>query len=161
MDGMLPTKPSATVADEAALLTRMRAGDDDAFEACVRACSGRLLATARRILKNEEDAQDAVQEAFLSAFKEIGRFAGQSLLGTWLHRIVVNAALGRLRSRQRRPERSIEELLPHFGEDEHQIDPPQPWKETAGPDVHHKEARTGAAVHRPASGDLPYRLTPA
>ena len=157
MDGMLPTKPSATVADEAALLARMRAGDDDAFEACVRAYSGRLLATARRILKNEEDAQDAVQEAFLSAFKEIGRFAGQSLLGTWLHRIVVNAALGRLRTRRRHPERSIEDWLPHFGEDEHQIDPPAPWQETAGAFLLQKEARE---VVRRSIAQLPeiYRI---
>src|SRR4029077_12278950 len=91
-------------------------GDDVAFEACVRAYCGRLLLVARRILRNEEDANDAVQDAFLSAFKDIGQFKGQSLLGTWLHRIVINAALGRLRRLQRHPERSIEDLLPHFGE---------------------------------------------
>ncbi len=119
----------------------MRAGDDAAFDACVRAYCGQLLIVARRILKNEEDAQDAVQEAFLSAFKEIGRFEGRSLLGTWLHRIVVNAALCRLRSRRRRPERSIEELLPHFGDDEHQIVPPTPWQETSGTILLQKEAR--------------------
>ena len=102
---------------------------------------GQLLLVARRILKNEEDAQDAVQEAFLSAFKDINRFEERSLFGTWLHRILVNAALCRLRSRQRRPERSIEELLPHFGEDEHQIDPPAPWQETSGMILLQKEAR--------------------
>ena len=109
--------------DEATLLARMKAGDDDAFEACVRTYCGRLLIVARRILRNEEDANDAVQDGFLSAFKNIGQFTGQSLLGTWLHRIVVNAALGRLRKLQRHPEKSIEDLLPHFGEGEHQIDP--------------------------------------
>jgi RNA polymerase sigma-70 factor (ECF subfamily) len=85
---------------------------------------------ARRILRNEEDANDAVQDAFLSAFEGIGRFQGQSRLSTWLHRIVVNAALGRLRRTARHPERSIEDLLPHFGEGEHQIDLPVPWKAT-------------------------------
>jgi RNA polymerase sigma-70 factor (ECF subfamily) len=154
---MVSTKPYATVADEAALVTRMRAGDGDAFEACVRAYSGQLLATARRILKNEEDAQDAVQDAFLSAFKEISLFAGQSLLGTWLHRIVVNAALCRLRTRRRHPERSIEDLLPHFGEDEHQIDPPATWQETAGILLLQKEARE---VVQQCIGQLPeiYRI---
>ncbi len=121
---------SATVPDEAILLARLRAGDEDAFEACVRAYSGRLLHVARRLLSNEEDARDAVQDAFLSAFKGIRRFEGLSRIGTWLHRIVVNAALGRLRNRQRHPELSIEDLLPHFGEGEHQIDPPTPWKES-------------------------------
>ena len=89
------------VPDEAALVARLQAGEDDAFAACLRTYCGRLLAAARRILGNEEDARDAVQDAFLSAFKEIGNFLGQSRLGTWLHRIVVNAALGRLRRSRR------------------------------------------------------------
>ena len=127
--------------DEAALLTRMQAGDGDAFEACVRTYGGRLLHVARRILGNEEDANDAVQDAFLSAFKGIGQFKGESQLGTWLHRIVANAALGRLRSRQRRPETSIEALLPHCGEGEHQLDPPVPWKATPETNVQSQETR--------------------
>jgi RNA polymerase sigma-70 factor, ECF subfamily len=130
MEDMVGDTRSATVPDEATLLARMQAGDEDAFEACVRNYSGRLLLVARRILTNEEDARDAVQDAFLSAFKGIARFEGRSRIGTWLHRIVVNAALSRRRSRQRRPELSIEDLLPHFGEGEHQIDPPTPWKAT-------------------------------
>jgi RNA polymerase sigma-70 factor, ECF subfamily len=157
MNVVVPTKPSVMFADEAALLSGMRAGDNAAFDACVRAYSGQLLATARRILKNEEDARDAVQDAFLSAFKEIARFAGQSLFGTWLHRILVNAALGRLRTRRRHPERSIEDWLPHFSEDEHQIDPPAPWQETAGVLLLQKEARE---VVQRCIGQLPeiYRI---
>jgi RNA polymerase sigma-70 factor (ECF subfamily) len=126
--------------DEATLLARLQAGDEGAFEACVRTHCGRLLLVARRILRNEEDAQDAVQDAFLSAFKDIGSFQGRSLLGTWLHRIVVNAALYRLRSRQRHPERSIEDLLPHFGEGEHQIDPPAPWPGSADTILQQRES---------------------
>jgi RNA polymerase sigma-70 factor (ECF subfamily) len=141
MEDMAPPRPSATMLDEVTMLARMKAGDDDAFEACVRAYCGRMLIVARRILRNEEDANDAVQDAFLSAFKDIGRFLGQSSLGTWLHRIIVNAALGRLRHRQRHPERSIEDLLPHFGEDEHQIDPPAPWKAGSETIVQQKESR--------------------
>src|SRR5712692_5755167 len=117
--------------DETAIVARMQAGDDDAFAVCVRAYCTRLLLVARRIVANEEDAQDVLQDAFLSAFKQIDRFEGRASLGTWLHRIVVNAALVRLRTRQRHPEQSIEALLPHFGEGEHQIDPPAPWQETS------------------------------
>ena len=102
---------------------------------------GRLLLVARGILRNEEDAQDAVQEAFLSAFKDIGRFEERSKLGTWLHHIVVNAALLRLRYRERHPEQSIENLLPHFGEDEHQLDPPALWKSAAEANLQQQEAR--------------------
>ncbi len=135
------TRAAGAVADEVTLLVRMRAGDDDAFEACVRAYSGQLLAVARRILSHEEDARDAVQDAFLSAFKGIGRFDGLSRISTWLHRIVVNAALSRLRTRRRRPETSIEDLLPHFAEGEHQIDPPAPWKATSVAILQQQEAR--------------------
>ena len=127
--------------DEAALLAGMQAGDDNAFEACVRAHCGQLLVVARRILRNEEDARDAVQDAFLSAFKDISGFEGRSHLGTWLHRIVVNAALGRLRGLQRHPEKSIEDLLPHFGEGEHQLDPPAPWKATPATVLEQQESR--------------------
>src|SRR6516162_3927400 len=141
MEETAPTGQAGTIQDEATLLARMQAGDEVAFEACVRAYSGQLLAVARRLLTNEEDARDAVQDAFLSAFKGIGRFKGLSRIGTWLHRIVVNAALGRLRSRQRHPEKSIEDLLPHFGEGEHQIDPPVPWQATPESSVQNQETR--------------------
>ena len=138
---MAPAGASATIPDETTLLARMQTGDDDAFEACVRTHCGRLLVVARRILQNEEDARDAVQDALLSAFRGIAGFQGQSRLGTWLHRIVVNAALGRLRSRRRHPERSIEDLLPHFGDDEHQVDPPTPWKATSERIFQQQESR--------------------
>ncbi len=138
---MVPTGRPGSSLDESALLAGMQAGDQDAFETCVRTWCGRLLVVARRILHNEEDAQDAVQEAFLSAFKDISRFEGRSLLGTWLHRITVNAALLRLRQRQRHPEQSIENLLPHFGDDEHQLDPPALWKATPESVLQRQEAR--------------------
>ncbi len=99
---------------EAQLLARSRCGEDEAFEQLVRQYSGRLLAVARRLLGNEHDAQDALQEAFLSAFKALAQFTGTAKLSTWLHRIVVNAALMKLRSRRRKPEAPIDDLLPHF-----------------------------------------------
>lgn len=102
---------------EARLLARLRAGDERAYEELVRANGGRMLATARRFLRSEEDAREVVQEALLQAFRALPRFAGNARLSTWLHRIVINAALMRLRSQRRRPEQSIEELLPHFEAD--------------------------------------------
>jgi RNA polymerase sigma-70 factor (ECF subfamily) len=141
MEDSAPEGAFATILDEATMLARMRAGNDDAFEACVRIYCGGLLAVARRILRNEEDANDAVQDAFVSAFKGIGQFQEHSRLGTWLHRIVVNAALGRLRGLERHPERSIEDLLPHFGEGEHQLDPPVPWKAAPETSLQQQESR--------------------
>jgi RNA polymerase sigma-70 factor (ECF subfamily) len=139
MEEMVSGRPGLNL-DEATMLAQMQAGVDDAFETCVRAYCNQMLIAARRILHNEDDANDAVQDAFLSAFKGIGKFKGESQLGTWLHRIVVNAALGRLRTRQRRPEKSIEDLLPHFGEGEHQIDPPAPWKPVSETSVLRQES---------------------
>ena len=95
-----PSSPSCAPAIEAA------------FEQVVRAYGGRLLAVARRIVGSEEDARDVVQDAFLNAFRSLDRFEGNAKLSTWLHRIVVNAALMKLRTRKRKPEQSIETLLP-------------------------------------------------
>jgi len=77
----------------------------------VRRGRGRLLAVARRILRSHDAAEDAVQDAFLSAFRNLDRFEGNARLSTWLHRIAVNAALTRLRAKKSRPEESIERLL--------------------------------------------------
>ncbi len=89
-----------------------------------------MLAVARRLLRDEDDARDAVQEAFLAAFRSISQFEGSARLSTWLHRIVVNAALMKLRSRQRKPEEAIEDLLPSFLEDGHRVDHHAPgWPE--------------------------------
>ncbi|MBL8746931.1 MAG: sigma-70 family RNA polymerase sigma factor [Phycisphaerae bacterium] len=114
--------------DEAALVRRLKAGDEAAFEQLILSASPRLLALARRMMSREEDARDAVQDAFLSAFKSIDRFDGRSQLTTWLHRITVNACLMKRRSQRRRPERSIEDLLPQFLDDGHHRSPARPWK---------------------------------
>jgi RNA polymerase sigma-70 factor (ECF subfamily) len=104
-------------------LERLRAGDEAAFERLVRREGPKLLAVTRRILRSEDDAEDAVQEAFLSACRGLERFQGDSKLSTWLHRIAVNAALMRLRARRCRPEESIDALLPSFDADGHHAEP--------------------------------------
>jgi RNA polymerase sigma-70 factor (ECF subfamily) len=124
---------------DAALLARLRAGEDAAFDELVIAATPRMLAVARRMLSREEDAHDAVQEAFLNAFKALPAFDGRSLLTTWLHRITVNACLMRLRSARRRPERSIGDMLPQFVDDGHQARPAQPWKPAGAAGIEHAE----------------------
>jgi RNA polymerase sigma-70 factor (ECF subfamily) len=99
------------------LVERLRARDEQAFETMVRRYGGRMLATARRLLGNENDANDAVQQAFISVFKSIAGFNGEAKLLTWLHRIVVNAALAQMRYRRRRHELAIDDLLPRFDEE--------------------------------------------
>ena len=141
-----------TVADEKALLDRLRAGDGAAFEDLVRAHTGRLLATTRRLLRNEDDARDAVQDAFLSAFKALPSFEGGCCLGTWLYRIATNAALMKLRSKKRRKECCIDDLLPRFSEDGHYREPPAPWDDRADVAAERNETR---AFVRNAIDQLP------
>lgn len=126
-----PTKVADAESAESALLQRLRAGDEEAYEQLVRQNTGRLLAVARRLMPTEEDARDVVQEAFLSAFKSLPRFEGSAKLSTWLHRIVVNAALMRLRSRRRKPEESLDVLLPAFQNDGHHAEKFAGWSEPA------------------------------
>jgi RNA polymerase sigma-70 factor (ECF subfamily) len=128
-------------AHDAQLLARLRRGEDEAFEQFVRQYTGRLLAVARRLLGNEHDAQDAVQEAFLSAFKAIGQFTGTAKLSTWLHRIVVNAALMKLRSRRRKHEESIEDLLPQFDEQGEWSGQVAPWEISSDTLLQQQETR--------------------
>ena len=117
----------STPRDERALLEALRRKDPSAVEGFVRAESPKLLAVARRMLRSESDARDAVQDAFLSAFRSLDRFEANSAISTWLHRIVVNAALMKLRARRLRPEESIEPLLPGFDETGHQTEAAPKW----------------------------------
>jgi RNA polymerase sigma-70 factor (ECF subfamily) len=118
-------------AEDHLLLARLRAGEDAAFAELVRLNTGRLLASARRILRSDEEARDAVQDAFLQAFRGLDGFHGEARLSTWLQRIAINASLMRLRTRRRKPEVAIEELLPQFLEDGHRADPGAAWSVSA------------------------------
>lgn len=129
------------VDDEAGLITQLRAGDESAYEHVVRTYGGRLLAVTRRILGSDEDARDVVQDAFLNAFRSVNRFEGNSKLSTWLHRIAVNAALMKLRTRKRKPEQSIEALLPAFLDDGHHKERFQSWDEPVDQAMERAETR--------------------
>jgi RNA polymerase sigma-70 factor, ECF subfamily len=126
---------------EAELIAGLRSGNDFAFEKLVRIYGGRLLAVASKILGNDEDAQDAVQDALLSAVRGIRDFQGQARIYTWLHRIVMNAALMRLRTRRRTQERAIDDLLPKFVEDGHRDVPDGEWTEPVGTAIERAETK--------------------
>lgn len=132
---------AAGAADESELLARLRAGDDRAYERLVREQGGRLLAVARRFLRNEEDARDCLQECFVQAFRALPRFEGNSKLSTWLHRILINAALMKLRSRRARPEEPIEPLLPGFLADGHSAVSYRDWSPGADELLERDEVR--------------------
>jgi RNA polymerase sigma-70 factor, ECF subfamily len=105
--------------EEGALIDGLRNGDEQAFETLVRKFGPTLLAKARRYLRSEDDARDALQDAFLCAVRSIGNFKGDSRLSTWLHRIIINCAFMHLRTKKRHSEIQdveieIDELLPRF-----------------------------------------------
>jgi RNA polymerase sigma-70 factor (ECF subfamily) len=83
------------------LVTRARAGDRAAFEELVRATTADTYTLAYRLVGNEEDARDVVQETYLRAYKGIGKFRGDAQLSTWLYRITANCAANQLGRRRR------------------------------------------------------------
>jgi RNA polymerase sigma-70 factor (ECF subfamily) len=87
---------------DSALVERIGRGDHLAFEAVMRKYNGKLFRIARAILKDDSDAEDVLQEAYLDAYRHIGDFRGGSELSTWLTRIVINQALMRVRKERRR-----------------------------------------------------------
>lgn len=100
--------------DDEALARRAASGDESAFEALVGRFQGRVYRLARRLTGGEGDAQDVLQETFLSAYRNLAAFRGEAKFSTWLFRIATNAALMQNRTRARRPVESLDAYAPHF-----------------------------------------------
>ena len=128
-DGQSNLRLSGEQEAEAQLVARVRAGDEEAGAALVRQYGGRMLAVARRFLGCEEDSADAVQDAFLAVFRCLDQFQGHSSLATWLHRIVVNSCLTKLRAQSRSRAVPIDDLLPTFDETGHHTRPVRSWED--------------------------------
>lgn len=97
----VPAAPTEVPDGDAALLAAHVAGDPNAFTTLVHRHQDRLWAVALRMMRNPHDAADALQDAYLAAFRRADGFRGEARVSTWLHRIVVNACLDRLRKQQR------------------------------------------------------------
>jgi RNA polymerase sigma-70 factor (ECF subfamily) len=100
---------AAQLKEEDSLIRRALRGDTAAFEALCVQHSRALFQTALRLLGNAEDAEDALQEGLLAAYRNLKRFEGRSRFSTWLTRIVINASLMRRRSQKSRPAVSLEQ----------------------------------------------------
>ena len=98
-----------------------QAGDAGAFEALVKPHLGLFMAVIQRILGNESESQDALQDALLSMYRELSSFSGASAFSTWAYRVCVNQALMHRRKRVRRREDALEDLMPRFQDDGHPI----------------------------------------
>jgi RNA polymerase sigma-70 factor (ECF subfamily) len=103
---------TAAASSDADLIAAHAAGDPRAFAELVRRHRDRMWAVALRTLRDPEEASDALQEAFISAFRAAASFRAESQVTTWLHRIVVNACLDRVRRRQARPTVPLPEAGP-------------------------------------------------
>ncbi|WP_158850414.1 RNA polymerase sigma factor SigM [Saccharothrix deserti] len=103
---------TAAASSDADLIAAHAAGDPHAFSEIVRRHRDRMWAVALRTLRDPEEAADALQEAFISAFRAAASFRAESQVTTWLHRIVVNACLDRMRRRQTRPTVPLPEAGP-------------------------------------------------
>lgn len=102
---------------DAALVARAREGDPDAFGGLVERHSARLFQLAFRMIGNEHDAEDVVQESFLRAYRQLDRFESRAGFATWLHRIAANCSVDLLRRRQRRDD-PLDSLEPDLLESE-------------------------------------------
>src|SRR5688572_11494771 len=118
--------PDATVED---LVTRARAGDTAAFECLLAEARPRALSVAMKVVHNPDDAEDAVQDAFLKAWKNLHRFEGRSAFSTWIHRIVMNSSLDLLRRHACRPGalagNNEDNQLERRSDEEHPVETPE------------------------------------
>src|SRR5437660_12249177 len=94
------TNERTALAADADLIDRARTRDEGAIRAIIKANNQRLFRLARGILRDDADAEDVVQETYIRLFTHLDEFRGESSLTTWLSRIAINEALGRLRKRQ-------------------------------------------------------------
>src|SRR5437588_9140410 len=105
----MPTRPTssapeskpASAVDDAELVGRIARHDQAAFEILMRRHNGKLFRVARAKLGDDAEAEDALQDAYLDAYRHMGDFRGGAAVGTWLTRIVINRSLMRLRGRRR------------------------------------------------------------
>lgn len=104
---------------EQELIQSAREGDAEAIRLLYERHSSQVYAVARRLTGDDALAEDCAQEAWIRALRGLPSYRGDAAFSTWLHRIAINGALMRLRSRRRKPETSIEEMLPSFLEDGH------------------------------------------
>ena len=115
--------------DDRALIERLQAGDHEALETIVDLYSPRLYNVAQRILGESADTEEVLQDVFWTVFRKAKTFQGNSRFSTWLYRLTVNEALGKIRRRKNhKREIGYEEYLPKFGEDgHHRVRPVVDW----------------------------------
>ncbi|HSF07633.1 MAG TPA: sigma-70 family RNA polymerase sigma factor [Methylomirabilota bacterium] len=104
---------------ERSLVERLQAGDAEALEMLMERYSARIYRLAHSITRNAGDAEEVVQDVFLSVFRNMRGFQGRAAVGTWLYRVTTNAALNKRRGKRLEVETSLDEWLPTYKPDGH------------------------------------------
>lgn len=116
---------------DARLIERLKAGDQNALEAIFNLHSGKLYNVALRILDDAADTEEVIQDVFWIVYRKAKSFQGNSQFSTWLYRLTVNAALGKIRRSKKHKEVEYEEFLPKFQKDGHHlVRPVVDWSDT-------------------------------
>jgi RNA polymerase sigma-70 factor (ECF subfamily) len=117
-----PTRsgPDAEGAEQE-FVRRIQAGDVTAFDVLFQQHWGKVFQQATRLVGNAAEAEEVVQDVFLTVYEKLHTFRGEAAFTTWLFRLTANAALSRLRRRKRRKEVAMEEYLPQFRPDGHHL----------------------------------------
>ena len=139
--------------DEAALLEGLKRGDPEACACMIKQYAPRVYAIAIRMVNDPDEAEEVLQETFISACKNINKFEGRSALGTWLHRIATNAALMHLRKQKNREVSLDAPLETHGGDDVYREVEDRDFT----PDDHAMNSETRAVLEQ-AIAELPETL---
>ena len=132
---------------QAQLLRRIAGQDRQALAEFYDQTAGTLFSTAVRILGDAHEAEEVIQDVFLTAFRKANMFQGHSQFSTWLYRLTVNAALGRIRRSKKHKDVAYDEFLPKFQRDgHHQVRPVIDWSDTL--DEHYNRKETQRLISR-------------
>ena len=113
------------------LIASLKAGDESALETVFNLYSAKLYSVAQKILGDMGDAEEVIQDVFWTAFRKAKTFRGTAQFSTWLYRLTVNAALGKIRRSKKQKQVEYQEFLPKFHQDgHHQVRPVIDWSNT-------------------------------
>ncbi len=138
---MRPRFHRKAIDPDADLVEQLRREDAPAAEALVRAYGDRAYRLAVRIVGNASDAEEVVQDALWTVVRKIDTFRGDSAFGSWLYRIVANAACQKTRGQRRHTELSLDDVLPTFHEDGKHASSISDWSPRVNDPAHHTEMR--------------------
>jgi RNA polymerase sigma-70 factor (ECF subfamily) len=125
---------------DSALIERLQNGDEDALEDLFNLYSPKLYNVAHKILGDVADTQEVIQDVFWTAYRKAKTFRGTAQLSTWLYRLTVNAALGKIRRSKKSKEVEYDEFLPKFEEDgHHAVRPVVDWSNALEEDCARRE----------------------